>query len=200
MHYDVTREAIDAMMSAPGEVIGSVLKIDEKYILKRGGAARLKMIEEEFGDMGHPFEYKRVNSKEYYPWGRRALSLLAISRVFNMNKEEVIKMGKSALQMFFLKKLFIVQFSTIEKLLKREEELWRKNHTIGRLEIVDVNREKRMAVLRLYNLNFHPIFCDYLCGYFAALARLVEGDTAYCREENCFFKGESFFHEFLLTW
>jgi hypothetical protein len=200
MHYDVTRESIDAMIKAPGEVMGGVFKIDEKYILERGGSEKLKKVEEELADMGHAFKYKDIKKKEYYSWGRRALSLLAISRVFNMNKEGVEEMGRKSFKKSFITRFFIRRFFSIESIFKKMEDAWREEHTIGRIEIIEVDQERRKAVIRLYNINFHPIFCDYLCGYFSAIAKIIEGENVYCREEKCFFKGESFFHEFLLTW
>lgn len=200
MHYDVTKEAIDAMMKSPGEVRGTVFKTDESFILEKGGPGKLIEIERELDEMGHPFLYKEIDNMKYYPWGRRVLSLLAISRVLNMDKSKIEEMGRVAPKKSFIVRFFMRHFFTIESTFKKAAEMWREHHTIGRLEVVELSNEEKKAVVRLYNLNFHPIFCDYLCGYFAAIAKMVEGKEVKCEEVKCFFKGESFFHEFLLTW
>ncbi len=200
MYYGVTKETIDQMMQNPGEVRGGVLKKDERFILRKGGEEKLKMVEEELSEMGHSFSYKEIKEGDYYPWGKRSLSLLAISRVFNMDKKAVEKMGRSAIEESFLMRFIIGKLFTVNSIFKKTMLTWRKNHTVGRLEIVKVEREEKKAVIRLYNLNFHPIFCDYLCGHFAAITEIAEGKKVSCKEEKCFFKGESFFHEFLLVW
>lgn len=200
MYYIVTQETIDQMMQSPGEVRGEVLKKDEEFILRKGGEEKLKMVEEEIEEMGHAFAYKAIKKGDYYPWGRRILSLLAISRAFNMDKEKVEQMGRSAVEESFLMRFIIGKFFTVNSIFKKNMFTWRRNHTVGRLEIVKIDREQKKAIVRLYNLNFHPIFCDYLCGYFAAIAEIAEGKKVSCKEEKCFFKGESFFHEFLLAW
>jgi hypothetical protein len=200
MHYIVTKEAIDAMMKAPGEVRGAVFKTDESFVLEKGGKKKIKEVERELEEMGHPFLYKNVDNMKFYPWGMRVLSLLAISMVFNMDKKAIEEMGRVAPKKSFIVKFFMRHFFTIESTFKKASEMWRDHHTIGRLEVVELNSEEKKATVRLYNLNFHPIFCDYLCGYFAAIAKIVEGKEVNCKEVKCFFKGESFFHEFLLTW
>jgi hypothetical protein len=200
LYYSVTGEAIDAMMKSPGEVRGAVFKTDENFILEKGGEEKLKEVESELEEMGHSFSYKNIKNMEYYPWGMRALSLLAISRVFNMDKKMIEEMGRVAPKKSFIVRFFMRHFFTVESTFKKAAEMWREHHTIGRLEVVELDNDKRKAVVRLYNLNFHPIFCDYLCGYFAAIAKIVEGKEVKCEEVKCFFKGESFFHEFLLTW
>ncbi len=200
MYYRIIQEEVDAMMSSYGEARGAVFKTDENYILKKGGAEKLRDVENELTGMGYPFLYKDVKNMDYYPWGMRVLSLLAISIVFNMDKNAIGKMGMVAPKKSFIVRFFMKNFFTIESAFEKASELWRKHHTIGRIEVVEANKKEKKVIVRLYNLHFHPIFCDYLCGYFSAIGKIVEGVNVNCRETNCFFKGESAFHEFLLTW
>lgn len=199
-YYSITKESIDEMMKSPGEVRGTVFKTDEDFILNKGGEKKLKEVEKELEEMGYPFLYKEIKNMEYYPWGRRILSLLAISQVFSMDKNMVGEMGRVAPKKSFIVRFFMKHFFTIESTFKKASEMWREHHTIGRLEVVELDDNAKRAIVRLYNLNFHPIFCDYLCGYFAAIAKMVEGKEVKCEEVKCFFRGESPFHEFLLTW
>ncbi len=198
MYYEINKEAIEAMMNAPGEVRGSVLKTDERFILEKGGKKRLEQIEKELDVMGYPFSYSEIKNRKYYPWGRKVLSLLAISSVFSMDKEKVEEMGRRALSRSVLGRFFMRRFFSMENIFRKTAVMWRRYHTIGRLEVAEADKKNKKAVLRLYNINFHPIFCDYLCGYFAEKAKAVEGKEVTCKETKCYFKGESFFHEFIL--
>lgn len=198
MHYEINKETLDAIMAMPGDVKGTVLKEDENFILQGGGKSKLEGVEKEIKEMGHPFVYREIKSNDFYPWGRKIISLLAISRVFNMDRQKVKEMGSSAFKKTFWEKTFMKYVLPPKKIVEKEIKNWRKYHTIGRLEVVDV-KEKTISI-RLYNLNYHPIFCDYLAGRFQALIQAIKGEDGKCEEVKCYFKGEDPFHEFLLKW
>ncbi len=188
------------MMSVPGEVRGSVLKKDESYILMKEGERKLKEVEKEIKEMGCAFSYKDIKNSSFYPWGERVLSLLAISMVLNMDKEKIKEMGRCAVEDTFFARFFMRYFLSLESVFQKVSRMWRKRNTIGRLEVEEIDKKRRKVVLHLYNLNFHPIFCDYLCGYFSKIGSVAQGKEVTCKEERCYFKGESPFHEFILRW
>ncbi len=195
----MTKEAIDEMLNSPGEVRGKVIRADESFILEKGGEEKLEQVQKELEDMSSPFSYREVKNEKFYPCGKKVLSLLAISRVFNMDKRKVKEMGEFSFvrpPLFYLfVKLFGVK-SVLKKILKK----WRRNYTIGRLEIEGINERKREVIFRLYNFNLHPVFCDYMCGYLEGVGKAMGKNEASCRETECYFKGESFFHQFVLKW
>jgi hypothetical protein len=200
MYYEINNEMLNAIMSAQGEVRGEVLRKDKKFILENGGKKKIKEVEAEIKEMGFPFLYKDIKNNDFYPWGRRILSLLAISYALKKNNREIKEMGfliaKKPTYLQFLDK----KFSNIGKVLQKTVVKWRKDNTIGRLEIVEVNMKEKLAVIRLYNLNFHPIFCDYFAGRLECIGKMIEGENVTCRETKCYFRGEDFFHEFMLKW
>ncbi len=200
MYYETNKEEMQAMMNMPGEIRGSTFDTDKKFILKKGGKKKLGEVEGETSEMGHALYYNKTKSKEFYPWGEKVLSLLAISRVFNMDKGKVKEIGNFALQTSFLGKLFTRYLLSTKNTFEREAKIWRKSSTVGRLEVVSVDEKQKTVTIRLYNVNFHPIVCDYLEGYFKAVGQMKKGEVATCEETRCYFKGEDTFHEFLLTW
>lgn len=184
----------------PGEVSGNLLKRDESFILRNGGRKKVYEVEDSMSDLGHSFSYSRIKKKNFYPWGNRILSIISIANAFNMEKEKIEQMGRLSVTNSFIVKLITRRFKSTEDVLRNICRNWRKNNTIGRLELKEINNEKKSAVVILYNLNFHGIFCDYFCGYLAGCVEISEGTSAVCKEEKCYFNGNCDFHEFVIKW
>lgn len=200
MYYTVTKEAVNALMSMPGEISGSVLRKDKQFIVSRGGSKKVAQAEEEMVDMGHFFRYKDIKSSVFYPWGKRVVSLLAIATAFNMDQDRVREIGEASTEISSLKAIFNRYFKNTEQLLQEVCQDWRKNNTVGRVELKEFDAIKKRAVVALYNLDFHPIFCDYFCGYLTKVAQSSEGRKVTCKEERCYFNGNCDFHEFIIKW
>jgi predicted hydrocarbon binding protein len=199
MAYNITQEEVEKIKNIEGEVRGVVFKTDEHFILKTGGEDGLKKVEEEMKRMGAPVSYSEVDRMGFYPISLRIFSLIAISRVFNYNQEEIREMGKKAPRVSFLIKFFTKYFLSSEKTLARVTEIWGKHYTQGRVEATELKEAEGLVVFRLYDSNFHPIFCHYLIGYFAGVVSMVVGEKVESRETKCYFDGSEF-HEFYMTW
>lgn len=184
----------------PGEVSGALLKKDMNFIVAQGNRKKIYEVEENMSDFGYSFSYSRIKKKNFYPWGNRILSLMAIASVFNMEREKIEEMGRASVNSSFFKKIVGRYFKNTEQALSDICHNWRRNNTIGRLELKEINKEEKRATVVLYNLDFHSIFCDYFCGYLAGSVELSEKTSVVCKEERCFFHGDCDFHEFLIKW
>ncbi len=200
MYYTISKEEVNSIMSMPGEVSGALLKRDERFVLKRGGRKKVYEVEENMSDLGHSFSYGRIKKKNFYPWGNRILSIASIASVFNMEKEKIEQMGRMSVNNSLITKIINSRLKNAEDVLNNICRNWRKNNTIGRLELKEINREEKKAIINLYNLNFHGIFCDYFCGYLAGSVEMKEKSSAVCNEERCYFNGDCDFHEFVIKW
>jgi len=188
-------------MGMPGKVRGDVILKDKEYLLKKGGGEKIRKAEDELRDIGKGFSYGEIEKNKFYPWGQRVLSLLAVSRVLNMDRDKVKEMGRSSVKNCPFERIIKRYFISTKSVFEKEVKRWRKNNTIGRLEVISVDEKKKEVVVRLYNVNFHPIFCDYLQGYFQAIGEKNKGEgMVSCEETKCYFKGEDVFHEFLIKW
>jgi len=198
MHYSIDKNQISTMINSPGEIRGDVLLKDKLFVLSKGGEEKLKKTEEELEEMGYLFYYNKIAGRRFYPWSIRILSLLAISRVFNMNSNEVKEMGKLSYKRPFSS--FAYFFPSIEKSAKVIGKDWRKKSTIGRVDVKTIDRKEKYLAVRLYNLHFHPIYCDYFLGYIEKVFETSKISMIESKEARCYFRGDDFFHEFLLKW
>jgi len=199
MHYEVNQEIINTIREARGEVKGVVFDTDKRFILNKEGEEGLKKVEKEMEDMGVPFSYNEVKGSEYYPLGMRILSLIAISRAFNLSVEKVKEMGSRAPLTSFVVRFFAKYMFSAESVFKKAADIWSKHYTVGELEGLEMNKEEKRATIRVKDLVTHPILCDYLSGYFSSLVNMAEGAESRVEETKCYFKGDEY-HEFLIKW
>ncbi len=198
MNYNITEEEIKRLQELKGEVRGVVFKTDHHFIINKNGEDGLKKVKDELKKMGVSIDYEEVSQMGYYPISLRIFSLLAISRAFNYNREDVSKMGKNAPRVSFLVKFFTKYFMSSEKTLEKVGELWEKHYTKGRIEMIVVDEENGKTALRLHGDFLHPIFYDYLLGYFSSIISMVVGQKIDKEKVEHF--PEEGYHEFYMEW
>jgi hypothetical protein len=200
MSYDITQEEVDRILNEKGDVRGVVFKTDYLFVLNRFGEEGVKKVEEEMKRMGCPFDYeKQAINMSFYPIGMRVISLIAISNVFNFNREEVVEMGRTAPKFSMIVKFFIGYFLSIESVFEKAGSMWEKHYTAGYLESAEINEKEQYTVIRIHETNLHPIFCDYLCGYFSSIVKMAVGKDIQAEEKKCTHKGDDY-HEIILKW
>jgi uncharacterized protein YxjI len=200
MSYELTDEQINNILNAEGEVRGVVFKTDRRFITDTAGEEGLKKVEEELEKMNCPFNYEEeADNMSFYPIGMRVLSLIAISRAFNLEREGIMKMGSNAPKFSLMIKFFMRYFLSVEKIMEKAGEIWEKHYTVGKLEHVEMNVEEKFMRAKLYDINLHPIMCDYLTGYFSSIIKMGVGEEVKTEEVTCIHKGGDY-HEFTTKW
>lgn len=201
MNQELTKEVAQKLMEIKGEARGGTLKIDMEYILKEKGEEGLKKVEGELEKLGYPIKYKEINTLGYSPVGLRAISLLVIKKVFNFDNEKIKEIGLFGTKISLILKFFIKYVFSFQKVFFQESpKIWREHWTIGELVPVELNEEKKYAILRLKDFNLHPIYCRFLEGYLPGLFQLmVKIPQITCEETKCFFRGDEY-HEYLIKW
>ncbi len=200
MPHEITDEEISEVLNAEGEVRGVVFKTDHRFLLDKGGEETVKKVEEELERMNCPFNYgEEADNMSFYPIGVRVLSIVAIGRALNLDREGVKEMGENAPKFSLMIKFFMRYFLSGEKIFEKAGEMWEKHYSVGKLEAVELNNEEKYMTARLYDINLHPIFCDYLTGYFASILKMGVGSDIIVEERTCIHKGGDY-HEFIFRW
>jgi len=201
MNQELTKEIAKKLMEIKGEARGVVFKTDIEYILGEKGEEGIKKLEDELEKLGYPIKFKEIKTMEFYPVGLRAISLLAIKKVFNFDDEKIKEMGFFATKKSLIIKLFIKYFLSLQRVFFKESpKMWRKHYAIGELVPVELNEEKKYSILRLKDFSLHPIYCIYLGGYFCGVTQmLVKTPQLTFEETKCTFRGDEY-HEYLIKW
>lgn len=198
MNEQLTKELAQKIMKVKGEVRGIVFKTDAEFILKEKGKKALEKVEAELKRIGFPLNYQQIKTMYFYPLGLRVVSLLAIKKVCNFSDRDIERMGARAPKVSLVIKLFLKFFFSISKTVKQAPKMWEKHYTAGKL-FAKSDEEKKYALVRLEELELHPVFCSYLKGYFSTVIWMIVNSPVTVREIKCTFKGDKY-HEFLLTW
>ena len=198
MEEELTKELAENLMKIKGEVRGIVFRTDAQYVLKTKGKEGLKKVEEELERIGYPIDYEKINTMAFYPIGQRAISLLAIQKVFALSEKDIREMGVRAPKISLIIKLFMRYFLSIEETVKQVPKMWGKHYTIGKLKAAAYEKQ-RYIVLKLEDFVIHPILCSYLTGYFSTVVQMVVKAKVLAKETKCPFKGDKY-HEFLFKW
>ena len=202
MEEILTKEIANKLMEIKGECRGFAIKQDGEYILEVKGKEGLDRVEEELERVGFPLKYSEIKSMKFYPAGLRALSLLAIKKTFNYNDEEIRKVCAFQPKTPLIIRLFAKYLYSIPRIMKKAQNMWKTYWSIGKLTFVEYNEKEKYAIIRVEDIDLHPVWCRCNEGYIASLAELVIGNGGKkikCIETKCLSKGDKF-HEYLITY
>jgi len=196
----INREIAQRLMRIKGEARGTHFKNDADFIIKEKGEDGLKNVEKELERLGYPIEYKKINQFAFYPAGLRAISLLAIKKVFDWPDEKIKELGAYAMKVSWIIRIFMKYFFSTEKVFKEAQKTWAEYFTVGELKVEESNLEKKYVILKLKDFDLHPIYCRCLEGVLLELAEMVlKPEKITCQEIECFFKGGKG-HSYLIKW
>jgi len=199
MDQKINKEIAKKLMEIKGEARGVILKTDGEFLLKEKGKESIKKAEEEFKNLGYPLKYDEINSMGFYPIGLRVLSLLIVASFFDFDEEKVKEMGSDAPKVSLIIRLFMQHFLSVEKTVKESSRMWKEHYTVGRITPVETDEKEKRLIMRLEDINLHPLFCSYMAGYFLKIMEMVVKATVTCQETKCCFKGDQY-HEYLFKW
>ena len=199
MEQIITKEIAKRFMAIKGEVRGVALKSHQDFILKEKGEEGLKKLEEEMARLGYPIKYKEIRITDFYPVGLEVVALLAIKKLFDFDEEKFEEIGIFQSKISWIIKLFMKYFGSLEMLVDRAPDIWKKYYTIGDFKVVELNELKRYIVLRVENFKLHPLHCRHVKGYCYNVIKMVVKKPVTCQEIKCPFRGDEY-HEFLIKW
>jgi hypothetical protein len=204
MNPNLKNEA-DILMKVSGKTRGEVILNRIDYIRGKEGEAAVKKVQERLAELGYPLDLENLNSLGWYSEALSILIILAAEELYGWDHQVIFDMGSHSPKISFIVKL-MMNFVSLEYAFHAAPKSWRKHHTAGDLESTEFDEAGRTIYLRLKNFKFHPIYCSYLCGYFAEIARLAiykgrKGNASAIKvvETKCLFRGDPY-DEFKITW
>ncbi len=199
MEQKISKEEFDEFMKIKGEVRGMSLKNIAAFVLKERGKEGLKKLEDTITRLGYPLKYRKIRAMTFYPLGLEPLMMVVAKKVLNFNKEDFRNLGEFSPKTAIIIRLFLQYFLSVRKVAESVTEMWKKYYTVGNIETVELNEEKRYMILRVTDFNLHPVHCQVLEGYFPTVIQMVINTKVHCEETKCFFRGDDY-HEYLMKW
>ncbi len=196
----ISQKELGELMTLNGEVRGISLKRYKEYVLKEEGKEGLNKLESAMKELGHPTEYKKIETTSFYPISLEAITLLTVQRLFNLSDEKLQEIGILQSKTPMMIRLFAKYIFSFEKAAQSTQKLWRTYYTIGDLKVIEYDKEKKFAIMRLENFHHHPLHCQIIKGYLLGIFSVLIGSKPkLCNETKCTHKNDAY-HEFLVEW
>jgi len=195
----ISPEELAELKKVPGEVRGSSLKSEFEFVISEQGEAGLKRLEEALEQLGCHLKYEEIKTMDFYPLWMDVVNMVTIKRLFNLNDQKIYEMGQREAKFSLIIRIFMRYFFSIDKVVSEVPAIWKKFFTLGELEIVKFDKDRKSAIVRIKNFKINPIYCFNLAGYFASVVQMVIGSEVICKETKCVFRGDPY-DEFSLTW
>jgi len=195
----ILKDEFDEMTKVKGELRGNGPKNIGEFIFDQEGERGLKQVEDLMEKLGYRIEYLKIDPMEFKPLWLVSATLLAAKRLFNFTDNDFQKMGELDVKFTPIQRLFVKYFISLEQAAKAASKMWSKYHTEGKLELVEYNEKEKKVILRLTNFGLNEFHCQYLLGYFRAVAQMSTKGEVSCQETKCVFRHDPY-HEFLIKW
>lgn len=166
----LSKKDLEIINKMEGQIIGSSLKADRKFVLDKKGEEGLRQVEQAMADLGVFLKYEDIEKYQWYPVKADVFFLILSKKIFNWDKEKMWQWGRWAAKTHFLTKMMIKYFVSKELLAKSANRNWRKYYTRGELSFTF---EKNKGKVELKDFIIHPDHIDYLTGYLYQIASLV---------------------------
>ena len=196
------KEAITALVkNDPGLERGGDFIFLHNYIKAKEGEAALEKITREIKNAGYILpDIRSVNELAWVPSSLVTIFMLASAKVLEWEDGDVMNLGKGAVSMHALVKLFIRYFSSVEKTFVMAAKTWQKHYNFSDISIVDFNKNEKTIRIEIKNFKKHPITCLYLRGLFAKIIEIATGaNEVETFETKCEFRGDPC-HELIFKW
>jgi len=193
-------EAQKIIREVSGRNRGVTLRTDMQYVKSKKGKEGLTKLQKRVDELGVDLKYEKIRNNEWYPASWRIISLLAIKKAFNWSDKQIFDMGYSAPKNSFVVKALMRYFVSKRKSFEETPKYWGKHWDIGELETYKLDLENRVVVLRLKKFKAHPVLCQFLRGYFRAIAELLIKEAKVSVEETKCMARQDPYHEFRVTW
>lgn len=195
----IPKEELEELKKIKGEVRGVALRDDAEFIFCNKGEEGIRKLEEAMACFGYPIKYKEVRTMDFYPLSMDAVNLVLIQKLFDFDNKKIQELGSFLARASFILRLFMKYFGSLATVAKEAPRMWRKNYTIGDLEVKDFDEKKKYAIIRLREFRLHPLYCQVFTGYFTNVLQMILKRKPLCEETKCMFGGDEY-HEFLLKW
>ncbi|MDO8524176.1 MAG: hypothetical protein Q7R99_00930 [bacterium] len=198
----INKEEVNKILEKEGEVRGVAFQSIGDFVLKNKGQAGMAKTEAQMEEWGIDFHFSKISPMAWYPIGWGALFVLATQEVFNWSGQDIREMGANGPKVSVVVKLTFKLFSDMKKLARQVPGFWRKNYTVGEVEVVSLNEEKKEMTVRFKDSSFHPSLCRYIEGFTETTFQFSrpKSSVVSVKETKCSFKDSVPYEEYIVSW
>lgn len=144
-------------------------------------------------------DLKKIDPMEWISASIPTIYMVAMTKVFNWDADDLYNMGRKLLSVSQTLKLFIRYFLSPQKTIEKAAANWRKHYTFGQMD-VQFDEGRNQFALHLKDFKKHKVTCDYMRGVYAEIMSVAAGGKpVVIKETQCMFEGAPY-HEFKIKW
>ncbi|MCX6789635.1 MAG: hypothetical protein NTZ42_03435 [Candidatus Gribaldobacteria bacterium] len=198
----INKEEVNEILQKKGEIRGVAFQSIGDFILKKKGQTGLLEVEKQMAEWGADFYFSGISPMAWYPIAWGALSILAAQEVFGWTEQDIREMGANAPKASVVVKLMFKLFSNMKQLSKQIPGFWRKNYTVGEVEVMNLDEDKKEMVLHFKDSSFHPSLCKYVEGFAETTLQFSrpKNSVISVKETKCSFKDNVPYEEYIVRW
>jgi predicted hydrocarbon binding protein len=196
-----TQELINKLKDRQGKTRGVAIITTVAYIQKMKGENGINLVEKELEKLGYPLDLRQIDKSQWYHCLIDPLIMVIAKNAFGWQDKDFYDAGYFAPQVSPIAKIFLRYFISIDKAFQGASKYWKRYYSFGKLEAVEMDKEKKYFVLRLKDYDLSPLLCVYHKGYFVRTACFTLGKekNISIEEPKCIHRGDSY-HEYRITW
>ncbi|MBD3207935.1 MAG: hypothetical protein GF370_00590 [Candidatus Nealsonbacteria bacterium] len=199
MEAIITKQESKEIAQIKGKIRGVGIKNIADFVLKEEGEDGLALLQSAITQVGFPVEYKSMRDIGFYPLRLLHVTLIAIKKLFDWPDEQFQEMGIFQVKTSMIIRLFSKYLLSLEKAAQEVQTMWDTYFTVGSLEIIELDKEKKQGKLRLEDFPLHPLHAQFLCGYFPTILQMIVKSEVNCRQVPALEDQEGVFY-FVLEW
>ncbi len=183
-----------------GKVKAEVIFVQKDYIIYKEGEEGLEKLMKKLEEMDVFFDFKKVKPSAWVDEWINSLILVTAKNIFNWTEEDIFQMGRHSPRASFFIKSMMQYIVSLEVMFKNANTYWKKQQDFGEVEAVELNNDKKYAIVRIKDFKTNPLVCIYHAGYFQGAVELsVKSEKVTVEETKCRHRGDEY-DEFLIKW
>ncbi len=196
------KEEYEKLKNKKGKEREEILRSFKNFVLNKEGEEGLEKLQKELQNYKLSIDLqKRFSPFNWTNEWEIIFIFLVTKKVFLWTDKDFFNLGEYTVKTSFIFKTSAINYLiSIDTMLKAVPYLWNKHFDFGKMVSHEINKEESFLILRLYDFDFHPVYCNYLKGYLFTAGRLcLTKKEISIKETRCIHRGDEF-HEFKVSW
>ena len=180
-----------------GNCKGAIFQGNIEYVLKKHGKQGLQQVMGEMKAKGHRLDLDNMKDGLWYPLDARMGFLKATAKLFNLNDEQLMILGRSGFTQSSVAQFYLKLAGSPKKIFSIGPKVWKHNYDVGYME--EEYNGLSGSYFRVFDFDAEPIFFVYLVGYYTQAFETVGAKNVSITQQKAEKNGKACV-EFLIQW
>ncbi len=199
----ISTQELNRIKKIKGEVRGTTFKNDFACVKKEGGKKQLEAVKKRLRELGcKEKDIIQDNTKvfSWYPLWCHVLFFVILNKELGWTEKDIFNIGYHGSRVSLIAKTFPKLMFDLKKAFNKSGIYWKKNFSVGKLELEELDLKNNYGILNLKDFNVHPLECYTIKGYLVGVLDLLgQIKDVKVKETKCVHRGDDH-HQFKLTW